>query len=129
VTPITFTTLDRGTDATEHAATGHPAGGGPGTTADPTAALGRSQAQALQRRAGAWFLLMYSPYWRRLIAIFAGQCDHGIVLQASDPDELWQLMNRVAPAGWQTNAIPAVSAQTRRSVPGIGRSDSGGERR
>ncbi|MGW4412139.1 hypothetical protein ACWEJ6_49640 [Nonomuraea sp. NPDC004702] len=76
---------------------------------DP-AALGRRQAQALQQRVGAWFLLMYSPYWRSLVAFFTGDSDHGIVLKVADPEELWQLMNLVAPASWQTDVGRAVSA-------------------
>lgn len=72
-------------------------------------AAARQHAANLQRRAGKWYVLMYSPYWRRLIAIYAGHCDQGIVLQAAKPEELWQLMDRVAPADWQMAALPLLA--------------------
>ncbi|AQZ63165.1 hypothetical protein ACFMQL_12795 [Nonomuraea fastidiosa] len=81
--------------------------------AEPAAEAARRQVAELQRRARGWFYLMYSPYWRRHIAIYMGECDHGIILQANSPDELWHLMNGVAPPGWQTEGLPHLS---RRSV-------------
>ena len=73
------------------------------TAADAAA---RRQVADLQRRARGWFLLMYSLYWRRYIAIYMGESDHSIILQADGPDELWQLMDGVAPPGWQADGLP-----------------------
>ena len=64
----------------------------------------------LQQRAHGLFLLMYSRYWRRFIAIYLGESDHGIILQAAKPDELWQLMGRVAPADWQMDGLPLIAS-------------------
>ncbi|MEV1248296.1 hypothetical protein ACIBO2_43040 [Nonomuraea sp. NPDC050022] len=66
----------------------------------------RRQVADLQRRACGWFFLMYSLYWRRYIAIYMGESDHSIILQADDPDELWQLMDGVAPPDWQADRLP-----------------------
>jgi hypothetical protein len=77
-------------------------------TAADTVAM--RQVVDLQRRAGGWFFLMYSLYWRRHIAFYLGESDHGIILQAGSPDELWQLMDGVAPPGWQVESLPRLTA-------------------
>ena len=63
----------------------------------------------LQQRARGLFLLMYSLYWRRFIAIYLGESDHGIILQAAKPDELWQLMDHLAPTDWQMDDLPPIA--------------------
>ncbi|MEV0996869.1 hypothetical protein [Nonomuraea sp. NPDC050202] len=78
--------------------------------ADPVAETTARQQQVadLQERARGWFLVMDSHYWRRYIAIYRGHCDEGIILQAADPDALWQLMDRVAPPHWQADTLPHI---------------------
>ncbi|MGW0802824.1 hypothetical protein [Nonomuraea sp. NPDC002799] len=95
--------------------------------AEPAAdATARRQIADLQRRARSWFLLMYSLYWRHYIAIYMGESDHSIILQADDPDELWQLMDDVAPPDWQADGLPHLvvgprseSGSVQDSLPGF----------
>ncbi|MEV0623557.1 hypothetical protein AB0I81_60290 [Nonomuraea sp. NPDC050404] len=84
-----------------------------GAAADAAA---ERQVMDLQQRACGLFLLMYSPYWRRFVAIYMGECDHGIVLRAGTPDELWQLMSRVAPPDWQRGSLPPFVARPSSAV-------------
>ncbi|MFC5828076.1 hypothetical protein [Nonomuraea insulae] len=74
----------------------------------------------LQQRACGLFLLMYSLYWRRFVAIYMGECDHGIILRAATPDELWQLMSRVAPPDWQSSSLPPLVARPSSAVDAPG---------
>jgi hypothetical protein len=71
-------------------------------------AAAKKEVADLQQRAHGRFLLMYSRYWRRFIAIYLGESDHGIILQAARPDELWQLMDHVAPTDWQMDDLPLI---------------------
>ncbi|MDP4511752.1 hypothetical protein [Nonomuraea turcica] len=72
----------------------------------------RRHAEELQRRARGWFVVMYSPYWREYIAYYLGECEQGgLTLRAPDPGQLWSLMDHVAPADWQLNALPLVASR------------------
>ncbi|GAA3695279.1 hypothetical protein GCM10022224_071070 [Nonomuraea antimicrobica] len=82
--------------------------------------IARGHAADLQRRARGWFVVMYSLYWRRLVAIYTGHSDHGVLLHAASPDELWQQMNRVAPPDWQAADLPALSSAGLATVAGSG---------
>jgi hypothetical protein len=59
----------------------------------------------LRSFARTWFFVMRSPYWGRFIAFYKGHCEHGIILQAADPDAMKTLMNRVAPPYWQDDRL------------------------
>ncbi|WP_103963436.1 hypothetical protein [Nonomuraea solani] len=90
--------------------------------ADATAdAVAEKHVTDLQQRARGLFLLMYSLYWRRFVAIYMGECDHGIVLKAATPDELWELMSRVAPPDWLGDSLPRLAARPSSAVdvPGL----------
>ncbi|MEV4178466.1 hypothetical protein [Nonomuraea sp. NPDC049709] len=79
-------------------------------------AMAEKHVTDLQQRARGLFLLMYSLYWRRFVAIYMGECDHGIVLRAATPDELWELMSRVAPPDWPGNSLPSLAARPSSAV-------------
>lgn len=87
----------------------------PETAADAAA---RRQVADLQRRARGRFLLMYSLYWRRYIAIYMGKSEHNIILQSDSPEELWQLMDGVAPPDWQADGIPPRAGGLSETVSG-----------
>ncbi|MGW3352862.1 hypothetical protein ACWDA3_57045 [Nonomuraea rubra] len=89
--------------------------------AEPATEAARRHGAELQRRARGWFYLMHSPYWRRHIAIYMGECDHGIILQANSSDELGRLMNNVAPPGWQAEGLPRLSRRNGLPSPQRGR--------
>jgi hypothetical protein len=83
---------------------------------DAADAAARRHVADFQRRARGWFVVMYSPYWECYIAYYLGECgEGGLTLRAPDPGRLWVLMDYVAPAGWQMDDIPVVSA--RRPAP------------
>ncbi|GAA2842550.1 hypothetical protein ACFQQB_12480 [Nonomuraea rubra] len=93
----------------------------PAGQADTAAdAVAERHVMDLQQRACGLFLLMYSLYWRRFVAIYMGECDHGIILRAATPAELWQLMSRVAPPNWQAGSLPPLTARPSSAVDAPG---------
>jgi hypothetical protein len=82
-----------------------------GQTDPVVEAVAKRQVMDLQQRACGLFLLTYSPYWRRYVAIYMGECDHGTVLRAATPDELWELMSRVVPPGRQGSSLSPLVAR------------------
>lgn len=70
------------------------------------------QVEDLQQRAGKQFVVLYSRYWRCYIAYYWGNREADrLILRAPSPNQLWDLIDRVAPTGTDMAGLPHVSTR------------------